>query len=125
MSGSVSKRIFRRFGAFLAAFSVFLLFCAQANAESLDGSASKVYVSVGGGVLFLDLPESSPFIRTNGAEEAVAFLEHYDASYRAGPLVNLVVGGEYKAFGRRFFHRSKRFPQFSQRQACQRTQLTH
>ena len=58
---------------------------------------------------FLDLPESSPFIRTNGAEEAVAFLEHYDASYRAGPLVSLAVGGEYKAFGRNLFTEASGF----------------
>ena len=109
MNSAVSIQISRRPGAAVAAFSVFLLLCAQANAESPDGSASKVYVSVGGGVLFLDLPESSPFIRTTGAEEAVAFLKHYDASYRAGPLVNLVVGGEYKAFGRRFFTEASGF----------------
>lgn len=99
MDRSVSKRVFRGLRAFLAALPVFLLLCSQANAESAD----KFYARAGGGVLFLDLPESSPFIRTNGAEEAVAFLEHYDASYRAGPLVHLAVGGEYKVFGRSLF----------------------
>ena len=109
MNGSVSKRIFRRIGAFLAALPVFLLLCSQANAELPDGSADKFYVRAGGAVFFLDLPESSPFIRTNGAEEAVAFLEHYDASYRAGPLVSLAVGGEYKAFGRSLFTEASGF----------------
>ena len=99
----------RRLRAFLAALPVFLLLCSQANAEPPDGSADKFYVRAGGGVFFLDLPESSPFIRTNGAEEAVAFLEHYDASYRAGPLVSLAVGGEYKAFGRSLFTEASGF----------------
>ncbi len=99
----------RRLRAFLAALPVFLLLCSQANAESPDGSADKFYVRAGGGVFFLDLPESSPFIRTNGAEEAVAFLEHYDAPYRAGPLVHLAVGGEYKAFGRSLFTEARGF----------------
>ena len=109
MNGSISKRIFRRLPAFLAALPVFILLFSQANAESPDSSADKFYARAGGGVFFLYLPESSPFIRTNGAEEAVAFLEHYDASYRAGPLVSLAVGGEYKAFGRSLFTEASGF----------------
>ena len=108
---AVSK-IFRRIGALSADLPVFLLLCSQANAQSPQGSAEQLYVRVGGGVFFLDLPESSPFIRTNGAEEAVAFLEHYDASYRAGPLVRLTVGGEYEAFGRSLFAEARGFHTF-------------
>ena len=52
---------------------------------------------------FLDMSESSPFIRTNNREEVVGFLDHYDAAFRAGPLVNLAVGGEYDAFGKSLF----------------------
>ena len=61
------------------------------------------YARAGGGVYFLDMSESSPFIRTNSREEAVGFLDHYDASFQAGPLVNLAVGGEYNAFGKSLF----------------------
>ena len=98
---SVAKRIFRRTTAFLAAFAILLPLCARANGESGEGPEGNFYARVGGGVFLLDLPESSPFIRTNGAEEAVDFLEHYDASYRSGPLVSLEIGGEYEALGRR------------------------
>ena len=103
MNRAVSKRISLRFCAHLKALSVFLLLCSHANAESQHTASDRLYADVGAGVFFLDLTESSPFIRTNGAEEAVAFLEHYDPSYRAGPLVSLTVGGEYKAFGRSLF----------------------
>ena len=121
MNRSVSKRVFRRLRAFLAALPVFLLLCSQANAESAD----RFYARAGGGVFFLELPESSPFIRTNGAEEAVAFLEHYDASYRgraAGPSC-----GRRRIQGLRTqpFHRGGGFPHFSRLQARQRTQLVH
>ena len=44
----------------------------------------KVYARAGGGVFFLDLPESSPFVETNSREEAIDFLGHYDASRLRG-----------------------------------------
>ena len=103
MNRAVLKRISLRFCAHLKALCLFLLLCSHANAESQDNSADRFYADVNAGVYFLDLRESSPFIRTNGAEEAVALLEHYDPSYQAGPLVRLTVGGEYKAFGRGLF----------------------
>lgn len=87
----------------LAVLSVILLFCAPAHAASDDALTEKFYARAGGGVYVLDLPESSPFIRTNGKEEAVGFLDHYDASFQAGPLGNLAVGGEYEALGKRLF----------------------
>ena len=61
------------------------------------------YARAGGGVYFLNMSESSPFIRTNGREEAVGFLDHYDAGFQAGPLVSLTVGSEYNAFGKNLF----------------------
>ena len=82
---------------------VILLFCAPAHAASDDALTDKFYTRAGGGVYVLDLTESSPFIRTNGKEEAIGFLDHYDASFQAGPLVNLAVGGEYNAFGKNLF----------------------
>lgn len=87
---------------------VFLLFCTPANAAS-DGLTERAdtqvrpYARAGGGVYVLDLSESSPFIRTNGREEVVGFLDHYDAAFQAGPLVNMAVGGEYEAFGKSLF----------------------
>lgn len=80
-----------------------LLFCAPAHAASDDTLTEKLYARAGGGVYVLDLSESSPFIRTNGKEKAVDFLDHYDAAFQAGPLINLAVGGEYAAFGKRLF----------------------
>ena len=74
---------------------VILLICLQANAASPDVSAEDVYVRVGGGIFFLDMSESSPFIRTNGKEEVVGFLDHYDAEYEDGALANLTIGKEY------------------------------
>ena len=84
-------------------FPVFLLLCPQANAASPDALTENLYARAGGGVFFLDMSESSPFIRTNNREEVVGFLDHYDAAFRAGPLVNLAVGGEYDAFGKSLF----------------------
>ena len=81
---------------------VILLFCPQAHAGS-DALMENLYARTGGGVYVLDMSESSPFIRTNGREEAVGFLDHYDAAFQAGPLVNLAVGGEYNAFGKNLF----------------------
>ena len=99
-----------------AMLPAFLLLCAQAHAASdalteradtrslRSGQAPvRPYARAGGGVYFLDMSESSPFIRTNGREEAVGFLDHYDAAFQAGPLVNLAVGGEYDAFGQSLF----------------------
>ncbi len=81
------------------AFPVFLLLCLQADAAAPDTSAGKMYARVGGGVFFLDLSETSPFIRTNGREEVVGFLDHYDAEFEDGALVTFAVGREYDPFG--------------------------
>lgn len=89
--------------AVAAMLPVILLFCAPAHAASDDTLTEKFYARAGGGVYVLDLSESSPFIRTNGREEAVGFLDHYDASFQAGPLVNLAIGSNYDAFGKNLF----------------------
>ena len=91
-----------------AVLPVLFLVCPQAHAASdalMERADTQVrpYARAGGGVYFLDMSESSPFIRTNGREEAVGFLDHYDAAFQAGPLVNLAVGGEYHAFGQSLF----------------------
>lgn len=86
-----------------AVLPVFLLPCPQTNAASSDVLTEGLYARVGGGVFVLDLPESSPFIRTNGREEVVGFLDHYDAAFKAGPMVDLAAGGEYEAFGKNLF----------------------
>ena len=49
-----------------------LLFCSHAHAAS-DALTENFYARAGGGVYFLDMSESSPFIRTNGKEEVVGF----------------------------------------------------
>lgn len=82
---------------------VILLFCAPVHAASVDALTEKFYARAGGGVYVLDMSESSPFIRTNGNEEAVGFLDHYDASFQAGPLVNMAIGSNYDAFGKHLF----------------------
>ncbi len=79
------------------------LLCSPAAAASPDEKAETVYVRAGGGVMFLDLPESSPFIDTDNNEVVVELLDHYDASFQPGALVNLAVGGEYTAFRRTLF----------------------
>lgn len=81
---------------------VLFLLCPPAYAAP-DSVTENLYVRAGGGVYFLNMPESSPFIRTNNREEAIGFLDHYDAAFQAGPLVNLTVGGEYGAFGKNLF----------------------
>lgn len=111
-----SKRIVPGPWAVAAMLPVFLLLCSQAHAasdalteradtRSLRSGPAPVrpYARASGGVYFLDMSESSPFIRTNGREEVVGFLDHYDATFQAGPLVNLTVGGEYNAFGKNLF----------------------
>ena len=97
------KRIFPRPWTVVAVLPVLLLLCLQAHAASPDALTENLYARAGGGVYFLDMSEASPFIRTNGREEAVGFLDHYDAAFQAGPLVNLAVGGEYDAFGKSLF----------------------
>ena len=97
-----SKRIVPGLRAVAAVLPVFLLLCSQTHAAS-DALTDNLYAKAGGGVYVLDMSESSPFIRTNGREEAVGFLDHYDAEFQAGPLVNLAVGGEYNAFGKSLF----------------------
>ena len=77
---------------------IFLLLCLQVNAASPDVSAEDFYIKAGAGIHLLDLPESSPFIRTNGREEALDFLDHYDGE-DDGALVALTLG---KTHGHRF-----------------------
>ena len=96
------KRIVPGYCIVAAVLPVFLLLCSQAHAAP-GALTENLYAKAGGGVYFLDISESSPFIRTNGKEEAVGFLDHYDAAFQAGPLVNLTVGGEYDAFGKSLF----------------------
>lgn len=102
------KRIFQARWAAIAMLPVCLLFCPQTSAASdalMERADTQVrpYARAGGGVYFLDMSESSPFIRTNNREEVVGFLDHYDAGFQAGPLVNLAVGGKYDAFGKKLF----------------------
>lgn len=80
------------------------LLCLQVNAASPDGSTEDIfYIRADGGVHFLDLPGFSPFVRTNGREEIVSFLRHYDAEFRSGSRVQLTAGRKYHAFGRDLF----------------------
>ena len=104
----------RRLRVCLATFLILFLpgGYVQAGDDGLDGAKEKVYARVGGGVFFLDLPESSPFIETNSREEVVGFLDHYDASNRAGPQIRLAVGGERDAFGRKLFAEASGFITF-------------
>lgn len=81
------------------ALPVLLLICLQATAASPDTSTGSTYVRVGGGIFLLDMSESSPFIRTNGKEEVVGFLDHYDAEHEDGGLMSLTIGKEH---GHRF-----------------------
>lgn len=80
------------------------LFCLQVNAAPPGDTTKDIfYLRADGGVYFLDLPEFSPFVRTNGREEVVGFLEHYDAEFRSGSRVQLTAGRKYHAFGRDLF----------------------
>ena len=97
------KRKFSTPWAVAAILPALLLLYPQAHAASDDTLTDKFYARAGGGVYVLDMSESSPFIRTNGKEEAVGFLDHYDASFQAGPLVNLAIGSNYDAFGKNLF----------------------
>ena len=107
--------ILRRLAASLVAFPVLLLWCCSEAAASFPaGVAESLYGRAGGGVFFLDLPESSPFVETNSREDAVDFLDHYDASLRAGPLTSLMVGSDYRAFGLRLFTEASGFLTFSE-----------
>ncbi len=111
MARNSKKRILPGPCIITAVLPVFLLLCSQAHAAS-DTLTENFYARAGGGVYFLDMSESSPFIRTNGREEAVGFLDHYDASFQAGPMVNLTVGGEYNAFGKKLFAEASGFLTF-------------
>lgn len=79
------------------------------GSPSPNGAPKKLYVRASSGVFFLDLAESSPFIETNGREEVVGFLQHYDASNRTGPLFSLTFGGEYETFGQNLFTEARGF----------------
>ena len=102
MNSLIVNRSVPKSWAIAAMLPVFLLLCPQTHAAS-DALTENLYARAGGGVYFLDMSESSPFIRTNGREEAIGFLDHYDAAFQAGPLVNLAVGGKYDAFGKSLF----------------------
>lgn len=78
------------------------------NAASPGPSSEEFYIQAGAGINWLDLPDSSPFLRTNGQEEALGFLDHYDGKDEGG-MVNLALG---KAHGHHFtelrgFHTSQ------------------
>lgn len=77
---------------------VFLLLCHQVGAASPDASTGDFYIRTGAGVHWLDLPDSSPFIRTNGREEVLGFLNHYNGRDE-DTLVTLALG---KAHGHQF-----------------------
>ncbi len=78
--------------------------CLQVHAVApSDWTGDAFYLRADGGVHFLDLPESSPFVRTNGREEVVGFLEHYDAEFRSGSRAQLTVGRNYHALGKDLF----------------------
>lgn len=104
----------RRLLGGVAGFLLLFLSCGsvQADDDGLNGAKDTVSARVGGGVFFLDLPASSPFIETNAREEVVGFLDHYDASNRAGPRIRLTVGGERDAFGRTLFAEASGFITF-------------
>lgn len=117
MHRATVTRVFWRAGICLAAAIAVLSAPgrdSKASASVLTGVAENIYGRAGGGVFFLDLPESSPFVETNSREEAVDFLDHYDASLRAGPLTSLMVGSEYRAFGWRLFTEASGFLTFSE-----------
>ena len=82
----------------LLVLPVFLLLGLQASAASPEALTEQVYVRMGAGIHWLDLPESSPFIQTNGQEEALEFLDHYDGE-DDGAWTALTLG---KAHGHQF-----------------------
>ena len=95
------KRVFSGWRiAALATFLAFLLLCFQGAVASSDTSTENFYARAGAGVFFLDMSESSPFIRTNGREEVVGFLDHYDADFEDGTLVNFAVGKKFDPSGK-------------------------
>ena len=86
------------------AVSLFLVVCSQANATPpVTVANDHIYLRAGGGVHFLDLPESSPFVRTNGKEEIVGFLEHYDAEFKSGQRIEMTAGYNYQAAGKNLY----------------------
>lgn len=113
---AVTSALWRTGICLAAAISVLLPLSrdSTASASVLASVTENTYGRAGGGVFFLDLPESSPFVETNSREEAVDFLKHYDASLRAGLLTSLTVGSAYRAFGRRLFTEASGFLTFSE-----------
>ncbi len=110
-NGSTAGGLLRTLEVCLAVlFAVMLPLCAhsQEDGAAVD-AANKMYFRTDIGVFFLSLPESSPFIETDSNEELTGFLDHYDASHRAGPLVRLTIGGEYNAVGRILFAEARGF----------------
>ena len=76
----------------------FILLCFQGSAASPSTSTEDFYIRTGVGIHWLDLPESGPFIRTNGREEVLGYLDHYDGK-DDGALITLALG---KAQGLQF-----------------------
>ncbi|MCY3803009.1 MAG: hypothetical protein OXG06_01200 [Gammaproteobacteria bacterium] len=69
----------------------FILLCFQGSAASPDTSTEDFYIRTGAGIHWLDLQESGPFIRTNGREEVLGYLDHYDGK-DDGALITLALG---------------------------------
>ena len=68
-------------------------------------------MKMGAGIHSLDLPESGPFIRTNGREEVLEFPDHYDGK-DDGALIGLTLG---KAHGHRFTELHSFFTSYASR----------
>ncbi|ORU92558.1 MAG: hypothetical protein A6F72_04930 [Cycloclasticus sp. symbiont of Poecilosclerida sp. N] len=52
---------------------------------------SNTQVEIGVGALWLDLPESTPFVEVNGAEEVLGFIDNYDTTDKAAPLLTFSI----------------------------------
>ncbi|KAF3984136.1 MAG: hypothetical protein HFP81_03605 [Methylococcales symbiont of Hymedesmia sp. n. MRB-2018] len=52
---------------------------------------SDTQVKIGVGALWLDLPESTPFVEVNGAEEVLGFIDNYDTTDKAAPLLTFSI----------------------------------
>ena len=69
----------------------FILLCSQVSTASPGTSTEDFYFKIGAGTHWLDLPESGPFIRTNGREEILKYLDHYDGK-DDGALLAVTLG---------------------------------
>ncbi|SMM98657.1 hypothetical protein SPONN_2696 [uncultured Candidatus Thioglobus sp.] len=52
---------------------------------------SDTQVEIGVGALWLDLPESTPFVEVDGAQKVVGFIDNYDTTDKAAPLLTFSV----------------------------------